>query len=222
MKPSTWLPESPMNTDAFPRGRRLNGRKPRHATASESASTSTTWLGCCVTASTAKNAAAIVASVAARPSMLSRRLNAFVIPTSQITATMSAMTSLPIICNERPPISTQHAARTWAPSFTTGPSERTSSAKPATKRIAEPTRIAASSFVPGAAPAAMHAPIPARKPAKIPTPPRSGVARVCQRSCRGAATTSRPSGDRTTAQITIAATGSPAATATNLTRTSCS
>ena len=41
------------------------------------------WLGWIVTASIAKNANAIPASVAASPSMLSSRLNAFVIPTSQ-------------------------------------------------------------------------------------------------------------------------------------------
>ena len=41
---------------------------------------------CTVTASIAKKPNAIAASVAARPSMLSSRLNAFVTPTSQTSA----------------------------------------------------------------------------------------------------------------------------------------
>ena len=49
--------------------------------------TSTASLGWTVTASIAKKPNAIAASVAASPSMLSSRLNAFVIPTSQSSAT---------------------------------------------------------------------------------------------------------------------------------------
>ena len=50
--------------------------------------------GCWVTASTAKKANAIAASVAASPSMLSSRLNAFEMPISHTTAIASAITSL--------------------------------------------------------------------------------------------------------------------------------
>ena len=81
--PSTWLPESPMKTAAARPGLRLKGRNPTQASPSASESTRTVSLGCSVSASIAKYAQAIVASVAASPSMLSRRLKAFVIPTSQ-------------------------------------------------------------------------------------------------------------------------------------------
>ena len=112
---------------------------------------------------------------------------------------------------------TQQAASTCAASFATGLSEKTSSARPARKRIVQPATIPSSSLLAGAAPIARHAPSPAAKPAKMPTPPSSGVERVCQRSSRGAATTRRPSGERTTAQITNAVTGRATATTANLT-----
>ena len=67
-----------------------------HARQTLSAIASETWLGCSVTASIAKKAHAIAASVAASPSMLSSRLKAFVRPTSQTTATTSARTSFEI------------------------------------------------------------------------------------------------------------------------------
>ena len=85
VKPSTWLPESPMNTAAGLPGRKLNGRKPSVARPSESERTSSSRSSWTVTASIAKNVAAITASDPARPSMLSSRLKAFVIPTSQST-----------------------------------------------------------------------------------------------------------------------------------------
>ena len=85
-----------MNASADPRTLRLKRRKPTHASASESASTSTVSFGWTVTASSAKYPDAIAASVAASPSMLSSRLNAFVIPTSQITPSGTAIQSLPI------------------------------------------------------------------------------------------------------------------------------
>ena len=56
--------------------------------------TATRWLGCTVYASMAKNAQAIAASVAASPSMLSSRLNAFVMPMSQATPITVAATGL--------------------------------------------------------------------------------------------------------------------------------
>ena len=81
-----------MKTSALPPGRRLNGRNPAHASAPASESARIVWLGWIVTASIAKNANAIPASVAASPSMLSSRLNAFVIPTSQRSASAQATT----------------------------------------------------------------------------------------------------------------------------------
>src|SRR5919197_36335 len=54
----------------------------------------------------------MAAIVTARPSMLSRRLNAFVIPTSQRTAIAVARTSFPTICTWRPAATTRAAAAT--------------------------------------------------------------------------------------------------------------
>ena len=60
------------------------------------------WLGWTVKASIAKNAQAIAASVAARPSMLSRRLKAFVIPTSHTTPITVASESFETISTRMP------------------------------------------------------------------------------------------------------------------------
>ena len=54
-----------------------------------------------VTASIAKKVAAINASVPASPSMLSSRLKAFVIPTSQSTPSAAARTSFETISTEQ-------------------------------------------------------------------------------------------------------------------------
>ena len=67
-----------------------------------SESTAIVWLGWIVNASIAKNAQAIAASVAASPSMLSSRLNAFVIPTSQTTPSAVAAMSLEMISTRTP------------------------------------------------------------------------------------------------------------------------
>ena len=77
--------------------------------------------------------------------MLSSRLNAFVIPTSQTSASTSATTSLPTISTESPLASTITAAANWAASFGSGLSEKMSSASPARKRSAQPPRIPSSS-----------------------------------------------------------------------------
>ena len=104
-KPSICEPESPMNTSARPFGRRLKGRKPAHASPPASANASTgRRSGWTVTAaSIAKNPNAIAASVAASPSMLSSRLNAFVIPERARGArSLPARTSLWTSCTVRP------------------------------------------------------------------------------------------------------------------------
>ena len=82
VSPITWLPESPMKTAAGFRGRKLNGRKPATASASASETTSRRSSSWIQTASMAKKTAATTARLPARPSMLSRRLKAFVIATS--------------------------------------------------------------------------------------------------------------------------------------------
>ncbi len=123
-KPSTWLPESPMKTAAERRGWRLKGRKPTHAAAIAIERASTALFSCTVTASIAKNTAAIAASVAARPSMLSSRLKAFVIPTSQSSATTPARKSFEISPEiVRPLAITSPAAASCAASFGSGPRE---------------------------------------------------------------------------------------------------
>ena len=55
--------------------------------------------------------------------MLSSRLNAFVIPTSQTRPITIASTSLPTISTESPLASTIPAAANWAASFIHGLSE---------------------------------------------------------------------------------------------------
>jgi hypothetical protein len=207
-KPSSWLPESPMKIAAGLPGRRLKGRKPAQASPTASARTSTSRLSCVVEPSMAKYAQAIAAIVAARPSMLSRRLKAFVIPTSQRTAIAVARTSLETICTCRPATTTSAAPATWLASLATGGSARRSSVRPAAKTIAQPPRMPKSSFVGSRASRASAAPTPATRPAKSPIPPRSGVCRSCQRSPRGSATTRRPSGERISAQVASAEAGS--------------
>ncbi len=68
----------------------------------------------------AKKTQAIAASVAARPSMLSSRLNAFVIPISQRRPSAVAATSFEMISTRMPAASTTTAAATCAPIFASG------------------------------------------------------------------------------------------------------
>ncbi len=77
-------------------------------------------LGWIVNASIAKNEQAIAASVAASPSMLSSRLNAFVIPTSQRKPSAVARMSLEMISTRTPAARTSAAAATWAAIFASG------------------------------------------------------------------------------------------------------
>ena len=201
----------------FPR-RRLKGRKPAHAAARASDTASTASFLCTVTASIAKNIAAIPASVAASPSMLSSRLNAFVMPTSQMSATTPARMSFEISPEiVRPLKITSPAAANWAASFGIGPSEKRSSRRPATKRIAQPPRTARSSRLAGAAPTAIATPTPVKRPATIPIPPNIGVVRSCQRSSRGAAANRLVSGVRSSSQMAAAAAGNAAIAASAFT-----
>ena len=119
-KPSTWLPLSPMKTAAGLFRRRLYGRKPMQAKQMPSESTATVLFGWTVKASMAKNRQAIAASVAARPSMLSSRLNAFVIPISQRSPSAVARMSLETISTRTPAAITTTAAATCAPIFASG------------------------------------------------------------------------------------------------------
>ena len=118
--PITWLPESPMNTAARFPGRRLKGRKPTHAPPSARATTRPSSPESRAIASTAKTAHEIAASDAARPSMLSSRLKAFVIPTSHTRPSVVASRLLATISTVSPETSTRPAAANWAASFVTG------------------------------------------------------------------------------------------------------
>ncbi len=191
-----------MKIRAGPWTRRLKGRKPRQAKPTASETTSTRSFGCWVTASIAKANAPIAASVAASPSMLSRRLNAFVIPTSQASAIATPSTGFETSCTLSPVESTTAAAASWAPILTGGLSVRRSSTRPAVKRIRQPVRIPKSSQLPSITPKARHAPTPARIPATMPTPPSEGVVSVDQRSPVGAATTCRAKRVRSVAHTT--------------------
>jgi hypothetical protein len=144
-----------------------------------------------VNASIAKNPQAIAASVAARPSMLSSRLNAFVMPISQMTPMIVASTGLPTISTRTPEPITSAVAAPCAASFVSGDRRRRSSRSPAKNTIAQPPRMPPSRPDAGIRPAASAMPTAARSPAMMPMPPRRGVERVCQRSSCGAATTRR-------------------------------
>jgi hypothetical protein len=111
----------------------LKGRKPQQAPAPAIANASEASSGCTVTASTAKKKNEIDASVAASPSMLSSRLNAFVRPISQTTATASPITWFETSWTWVPVESTTAAAIPWTASFAMGETPRRSSTSPAAK-----------------------------------------------------------------------------------------
>jgi hypothetical protein len=197
----------------------LKGRNAAHAQSIASERTSTVRLGWIVTASIAKKAAAIAASVAARPSMLSSRLNAFVIPISQTSAIAIPRTSLETIWTFRPVERTTAAAEIWPASFAIGGRWKTSSASPNTNRIEHPARIPSSSWCePGTAPTRSAPSVPRANPAKIPIPPRCGVGSVFQRSARGGETCRRAAGERSNKASTTAVAGKAIREAAALTR----
>ncbi len=102
MKPINCEPLSPIQAWACFPGRRLNGRKPRTPAPSATAITRTSLGSCCSHASQAKNAAAITARLPASPSMLSSRLKAFVMPTSQSSPIGIVSQGLWTICTPVP------------------------------------------------------------------------------------------------------------------------
>ena len=197
-----------MKTSAGLPGRKLKSRKPRQARPRLSERTSSSRSSWTVTASMAKKTAAINASVPASPSMLSSRLKAFVIPTSQ---------SRPIDPGEDvvgDDLDREAGGRARSRPRRTG--RRASSAPAACRRRrpARPRRAvrrrrgrrAARSWA-CTPPAAIAAAIPAARPRKMPTPPKVGVTCSLQRSPVGWATSRRASGERRSDQITNAATG---------------
>src|SRR5215203_937217 len=141
------------------------------------------------------------------PSMWSSRLNAFVIPTSQTTASGTATQSFLTSSTVRPFVSTIAAAPPCAASFATAGNPNASSSSPTANSRAAAPMIASSVLLPLTAPTAIASPTPARIPAKTPIPPRAGVSRVCQRSLDGFAARRAASGVRNTVQITAPHTG---------------
>src|SRR6266545_2815928 len=139
--------------------------------------------------------------------MLSSRLKAFVIPTSQTTAIGTAIQSFFTSSTVSPFVTTIAVAPNWAASFAQGGSEKASSSRPTANRSPVPPRIASSSELPPTAPARIARPTPASRPAKIPIPPTAGVSRLCQRSSLGFATNTPASGERRATQITKPAVG---------------
>src|SRR5919206_561753 len=207
-----------MKTDA---GWKLCTRKPSAAPATIAASTAAEALPRSK-AMTANDAAAIAHTPAARPSTPSEKL------TTLITATRPSTVSGP----PRLPRSTWWTTGsvkvlTVTPAFTgtttapTGPASlgaggrsTTSSTAPTTVMIAAPTRIAR--YV---EPTGMKARAATSTPAKIATPPSSGVSRRDRPRSRGSSTApnrraSRPTGGVSTA-VTAAATSAPNSASTS-------
>ncbi len=151
--------------------------------------------------------------------MLSSRLNAFVIPTSQKSAIDDAEDVVrdeldAQTCGDRDPGGAELRRRAWQRG--SGGGRRRSARR--RSRIRAPARIPASSQDASTAPTATASAAPAARPAAIPTPPNVGVARSCQRSPVGCATRRRPTdGERRRAQSTKDATGSAATVTAALT-----
>ena len=157
-----------------------------------------------VTASIAKKPNAIAASVAARPSMLSSRLNAFVTPTSQSSAIAIAdalvADELDLRAASRARSRRRRSARA---SFASGlqATEVVDEAGDEDERAAgeDTAELARSGSNAPVATAASQT--PTLRPTKIPIPPTSGVGASCQRSPHGAATRRRGAGVGGVAQI---------------------
>ena len=143
--------------------------------------------------------------------MLSSRLKAFVIPTSQKSAIATPSTSFSTSSTRRPAAIAIDAAPTCAASFANGLRWRMSSTSPAAKTSPVPARIPASCQVGSRAPTASARRTPAVTPAAMATPPNVGVARSCQRSPLGSATSREATaGARSRAHRASAATGNAA------------
>ena len=146
--------------------------------------------------------------------MLSSRLNAFVIPISQTTPSTVAAMSLRDDLDadaggehERRGRDLRRELRERREAVDVveqpGDEEDRAAAEDAAELAARRDRARAASATPTAT----------SRPAMIPLPPSSGVERLCQRSARGAATTMRAAGVRSSAQIVSRLAGSAASAA---------
>ena len=175
-----------MKTSALRPGRRLNGRKPAHAHAPASANARCASSGWTVTASIAKNPNAIAASVAASPSMLSSRLNAFVIPTSQKIASGHATMCVWISCDAGAGREHDHRGGDLQRELRASARARARRRRARRRRGARCRRRCPAICSRGRDRAGRRRRPRSRRvsPAKIPTPPKSGVGTSCQRSAR--------------------------------------
>src|SRR5690349_8104412 len=140
---------------------------------------------------------------AQRPSMLSSRLNALVMPTTQtsvsIMSSVSELTQFNRNCQARK----THAIATSITSFVDGRREMTSSVRPIAKINAAQTSGMASPSD------NRKTRIPARTDRPIATPPKRATGRRCQRSSRGCATHPSDTAARLAAGTSTSDTNSP-------------
>ena len=188
MKPSSWLPESPMNTAGSPPGAQVVRQEARAGKA-EGEGEGQDELVLVERGGVDREVPAGDGGERRRQAVhvVESRLNALVIPTSQTTATIVASRSFPISSTCRPAAIAMPAAANCATSFASGLRCRTSSTSPAAKErsAGEDSRELAARLE---RPCATAVATPASRPRKMPTPPKVGVLRSCQRSPVGWAT----------------------------------
>ena len=163
-KPISCEPLSPIQESARLPGRRLNGRKPSSAASSATDMTRTSRDGWYHAAAIAKKPAEIAARLAASPSMLSSRLNAFVMPTSQRTPIAIAIRCTCTICTEVPVERTIAAAPSCAASFQRALSVQMSSTRPARKTSVAAAEMPISCSLARSGPTATASETPATRP----------------------------------------------------------
>ena len=144
-----------------------------------------------------RNPPAMTAMPAARPSMLSSRLNALVTPTIQSSVSTTSSTGTPVSRSTKSSCTRTAARAIWATSLTGGRRGRRSSTSP-TAPIASETRVSAARR-PRGSPTQARA---GRTPSMIATPPSSATGRRCQRSLRGS--TTRPKREASRSQMSVA------------------
>src|SRR5215467_14131084 len=120
----------------------------------------------------------MIATPAARPSMLSMRLSAFVIPTSQNTVNAKLTGRHAATLKDKPAKTTPDAITSCAKSFDRARSSSRSSMRPKNQKSAAPTATAG--YRPGST--ITH---PRAAAAAMAIPPLSGVDLRCQRSGQG-------------------------------------
>ena len=150
--------------------------------------------------------------------MLSSRLNAFVMPTSQKIASGHATTCVWISCDARAGREHDHRGGDLQRELQLRRERTQVVDEPGDEEErdpgVDPGELLASA---GIAPAATAAQSPTLSPAKMPTPPKSGVGTSCQRSLEGTATSRRCSRVARRSQIASAEAGRAAIAARVLT-----